>query len=737
MSQFNDRLKRAIKAQTWDEYEEAWLDAIESENTKFSDYIRAANEAITAGHGERAGQMLELIHQSGLIDSLSPEKNVEFLETLACSLPRSKPTRTLLLKTYKEQFGHIEGFDGCVETSGLMDGTRPGEVIPLFKRMIHYQPGSYVKHRSGWGVGMVKELDPSLGTATVDFEKKDGHSVKLDALPQICDPIESDHYQVLAWKKPDELRRIAEEEPIELVKLVLRTSNRPLPLSRIREAISGVAVDSTSWSRWWARTRNAIKKDALIGQSGGKSNELYLLDGPEALTTSLDRKFEGLSPIERLKALRESVTELRTDQHHLLEEHYVTLRRDIDRGDLSISDRVSALLLLKANAPDGQEIAEVGALALKVSHPAHLLNSLHRDDDLRDTMDVIRELDPVEWKSTLDDFLMLADDSLREYLVQEITDNQGLDHLNGLASKVMRRPNKSPLMFLYLARIAASANHGKFSILAGVSPADLFRQALALFDRLSLKSEGNRKDPSLATAVKRYKQHLATKPFALLNRILDQGTIADAREIYIQLTGSRSLSDSNVDKVKAIILRKFPKALAGQRFRTSVSASDSAIYSTQMGMDKVRSEVEQIRNVKLPEIFEAIGDAAALGDLSENAEFTSAIEERENLNRRVLELQGELDRARLIDPTQTSTTQVGLGCKIRIMNLTTDSEHTYSLLGPWDGGPEEGVLSYLSPLGKALLQGSVGEEIEVELPNGTQTVKIEEISRGNTPTAKK
>ncbi|NRA75282.1 MAG: transcription elongation factor GreA, partial [Planctomycetes bacterium] len=414
-----------------------------------------------------------------------------------------------------------------------------------------------------------------------------------------------------------------------------------------------------------------------------------------------------------------------------------TLRRDINRGDLSISDRVSALLLLKANAPDGLEIAEVGALALKVIHPAHLLNSLHRDDDLRDTMDVIRELDPVEWKSTLDDFLMLADDSLREYLVQEITDNQGLDHLNGLASKVMRRPNKSPLMFLYLARIAASANHGKFSILDGVSPADLFRQALALFDRLSLKSEGNRKHPSLATAVKRYKQHLATKPFALLNRILDQGTIADAREIYIQSTGSRSLSASNLEKVKAIILRKFPKALAGQRFRTSVSASDSAIYSTQMGMDKVRSELEQIRNVKLPEIFEAIGDAAALGDLSENAEFTSAIEERENLNRRVLELQGELDRARLIDPTQASTTQVGLGCKIRIMNLTTDSEHTYSLLGPWDGGPEEGVLSYLSPLGKALLQGSVGEEIEVELPNGTQTVKIEEISRGNTPTAKK
>ena len=57
MSQFIDRLNRAIKAQTWGEYEEAWLDAIEAENMKFSEYIQAANAAIAAGHGERAGQM--------------------------------------------------------------------------------------------------------------------------------------------------------------------------------------------------------------------------------------------------------------------------------------------------------------------------------------------------------------------------------------------------------------------------------------------------------------------------------------------------------------------------------------------------------------------------------------------------------------------------------------------------------------------------------------------------------
>ncbi len=737
MSKFTDRLERAIKAQAWDEYEETWLDAIEAENVKLSEYLTAARQAIDASHGERAGQMLELIHQSGFTDSLSPDKKVEFLETLCCSLPRSKPIREGLLENYREQFGHIDGFDNCVETSGLMDGTRPGEVIPLFKRMIHYQPGSYVKHRSGWGVGMVKELDPGLGVAIVDFEKKEGHSVKLEALPQICDPIESDHYLILAWKKPDDLRQMAEDEPAEVVKLVLRTSNKPLQLARIREAISGVAVPSSSWSRWWSRARTAIKKDPLVGQSGGKSNELYLLDGPEALATSIGRRFEGLEPAERLKAIRESLVEMRNDQHHLLESQFKLLRRDIDRGDLSISERVSALLLLKDHAADDQEIASIGALTMKVSHPATLLNSLNRDDDIIETMGVIRELNPEGWNATLDECLLHADDSLREHLLLEIKKGGNSDHLNNIAAKVLRRPSKSPLMFLYLLRRSTSSNHADFPSLEGVSPPDLFRQALALFDRLTLQSEQDRRNQNLTCAVKRYKQQLAMKPFSLLNKILDLSVLADAREIYIQLTGSRALSDSNLEKAKAIILRKFPKALAGQDARRTASSSESAIYSTQFGMDKVRHELEEIRNVKLPEIFKAIGDAAALGDLSENAEFTSAIEERENLNRRVMELQGDLDRARLIDPSQASIDQVGLGSKIRIVNLTTESQDTYSILGPWDGGPDQGVLSYLSPLGKALLQRSVGDEFEVKLPNGTQLVKIEEISRGEIPKAGK
>ena len=733
MSKFIDRLTQAMKEQAWGEYEEAWLDAIEGENVRFSEYLNATSNAITAGHGERAGQMMELILQSGLTDELTPDKKLEFHEALACSLPRNKDARETLLELYKKQFGHIEGFDNCVETSGLMDGTRPAEVIPLFKRMVHYQPGSYVKHRSGWGVGVVKELDPALGTATVDFEKKDGHSVKLEALPQICDPLEADHYLVLGWQRPEELRRIAEEEPGELIKLVLRTSNRPIPLARIREALVGVAVPATSWSKWWSRARTAIKKDPLVGLSGGKNNELYLLDGPEALATSIERRFSGLSPKDRLKTIRECLSEIPEDQLPLLDGQFKILRRDIVRGDLDHANRVSALLLLRDHAPDGEEESAIGALVLRAGHCADLLNSLGRDDDMRDTLALIRELDTDDWVQLRSELILQADDSLRELVLNLLDDSGELAIADQIASSVLHRPRRSPLFFLYLARCSASENSAKFPSLKGASAPDLFRQAAALFDRLSLENEGSAKNPGLEIAVKRYRQHLSVKPFALLSRVLDQCGLTDAREIYMQLAGSRSISDSNLDKAKAIILRKFPKVLAGQPSRGSVAVAESAIYSTEFGLSKVQSELEEIRNVKLPEIFKAIGDAAALGDLSENAEFTAAIEERENLNRKVMELQGDLDRVRVIDPEEASMDQIGLGSQIRFHNLSTDTVAEYCLLGPWDGGPDEGVLSYLSPLGKAMLQKKVGDQFEVKLPTGVHSIKILEISQGKVP----
>ncbi len=117
-----------------------------------------------------------------------------------------------------------------------------------------------------------------------------------------------------------------------------------------------------------------------------------------------------------------------------------------------------------------------------------------------------------------------------------------------------------------------------------------------------------------------------------------------------------------------------------------------------------------------------------MGDLSENYEFTSAIEERENLNRRVMELQAQLDSVEVIDLSQASTSAIGVGSRVTMTNLDSNETETYSILGPWDANPDQGVVSYLSPLGRGLLNAEAGQELDVELPDGKAKYKVDAIA---------
>ena len=306
------------------------------------------------------------------------------------------------------------------------------------------------------------------------------------------------------------------------------------------------------------------------------------------------------------------------------------------------------------------------------------------------------------------------------------------EEIDARVREVCRIPSKAPLLFLWIVRNSTASLRNLPRSARDLSPADLFRQAAALLDRLSLRAE-QEKSPALTLQVKRYRQHLGTRPFNLLSRILEVCTTQDAWAIYQLVSSARGFSASSVAKMLALILRRHPSVLASNRAKTAV-VDDSVIYSTEKGIKRLSRDLEEIRNEKLPEIYKAIGDAAALGDLSENAEFTSAIEERENLNRRVLDLQAQLDRTQVIDPSEASTDVVGIGSRVKLLNLSDGVGSCYDLLGPWDGSPEDGVLSYQSPLGKALLRRSPGEEIEVTLPGGQVRYRLEGIERA-APTA--
>jgi transcription elongation factor GreA len=148
---------------------------------------------------------------------------------------------------------------------------------------------------------------------------------------------------------------------------------------------------------------------------------------------------------------------------------------------------------------------------------------------------------------------------------------------------------------------------------------------------------------------------------------------------------------------------------------------------TKFGYEKLSKELEYLKTVARPEVAKEIDSARELGDLKENAEYHAAKEKQAHIERRIAELSDILSRAVVVDPTQHAHNRVAFGSTVYLIDVDTDEEVKYTIVGAPEANPEKGLISYHSPLAKALIGKEVGDEVEVNLPGGTKVYEIDKI----------
>ncbi len=143
---------------------------------------------------------------------------------------------------------------------------------------------------------------------------------------------------------------------------------------------------------------------------------------------------------------------------------------------------------------------------------------------------------------------------------------------------------------------------------------------------------------------------------------------------------------------------------------------------TKEGLDTLRSELEELLNVKRPKLVERLANARSQGDLSENSDYQSAREELEFLDGRIDELEEVLKNADVVSTNGKGNGGVGLGTKV---TLKANGKQTiFDIVGEWEADPVNKKISHDSPLGVALLGKKVGEKVEVEAPAGKVAYEI-------------
>ena len=149
---------------------------------------------------------------------------------------------------------------------------------------------------------------------------------------------------------------------------------------------------------------------------------------------------------------------------------------------------------------------------------------------------------------------------------------------------------------------------------------------------------------------------------------------------------------------------------------------------TVTGLEKIKIELDERKNITRPKIVQAIAEARSHGDLKENAEYHAAKEEQGLNEKKIQELETTIAKANVIDVTQLEKSdKVVFGSTISVKDLETEKESKYKIVGKDEADVKSGLIFYQSPMGKGFIGKSKGEFVEIKTPSGEKSFEITDV----------
>jgi len=684
-----ERLAEALSREDYDALENAWLELMEAERIPGERLAKVIERLVADGQGARALDMVMALAPE-LVRAGRHAEALPLLRAVAPAARGNEDVRANLIECYRALNRRLRHLSACLDRSGLINEEDLGAAVAKLERLLSYQVGDYFYHSAGWGLGQIEDFDPLTAAATIDFERKPGHTVPLETIESIFERLEPDDFRVLRKRDPEALQRLAEDDPAALVRKVLAANQGRISVRSLREALTAEVISPDAWSRWWSRARKAITRDPLVAIGQGTNPVLTLRAEELTYESEMAARFASLK-----------------DLHHkteLLREYVAHKEKGADPEGV---------------APDAAEFPSPEEIIAAQSDPIPLLNGLTTNAARARALALLKARSET-WPAVCQEILLRGPMELWDAAAADLPTRGEEPSIEAVVARVLEAPEERLELFAYVCR----------NLLAGrwdldVNPTRVFDQLLNVGDDLAREKAYQRgavsrfdKDEALA----HIRQSFRAGGLAYFDRMLEQGGEAEAARLLFRIRQSRVLGNQVFAALERKILRKYPKLLA--REEEPAPASADYIYNTPEAIERRRKEHDHLVNVEIPRNSEDIRRAAAMGDVSDNADWRSAIQEQSLLHAKAAQMAEELQRARPIEPSMVSTDHVSIGTRVTVENTESGEQTTYTILGPWDADAERGIIAYVAPLAQALMGKRVGEETTLAHHGARTTYRI-------------
>jgi len=723
---FRSRIGSAIASRDFTEVEAAWREYASLHPEDWAYLLQVAHQLGRYDKGAVAGELcLTLAH--ALLEKGETEAAFEAARASLKASQRTEGLRDLLELVYAARYADNPNLQEFFEKSGLKgEAGSLRQQVDALDRFLTFAEGAYVFHRGGWGYGVVVEFDPEEEQMVVDFQRKPGHRIGILNATKILERLADDHIGVYKHYRRAELDQIIKEDPARVFHLFLRSYGGKATLKQVREELVPDVLDKTEWSRWWSRAKKALLKDPRIKVGKGSAPPLELREKAKTVEEEV---------AERMVAHASGIAKVTVAREYLRSLDLTDALRDAIAGELeralsaeeNPAGRLS-LLYLRADLklPESDEAAaQARELAAGATDLVTLCADLEPSDRKRVVADVAATAGD-EWAERVVAVLRSGDADVADTVLEQLRQHRP-DLLIALFSELSANPRANPSMFLWYVRGLLQETI-PVELAPGEKDSTVMEKLLTLGDQIGLEQKRSG-DKDLKEFLRHLRSFFTSRRLKMFKAFVQKSSLSYARYLFAKIQRNRGFTDQTKQAMLDVIEIAHPDihTAPDEAPTGEVTPSTDVIYTTLHGYKQRERELKHILEVEVPHNAEDLGRAASFGDISENAEYTAALEKQDQLMRRVRELRDDLDKARILDPEQVTTERVVVGTRVRLNNLSRGGEERYALLGPWDTDLERGVISYLSPVGRGLLGKCRGDRADITLPEGSVTYEVLEI----------
>ena len=587
-------------------------------------------------------------------------------------------------------------------------------------------PGVFCLHKS-WGVGCIGGWELFDDRMVIDFEDRKAHAMKLEFAANSLAILPGTHILARRFAELPKLAKLAQEDPVGLVREVLLSHNGSMLLDNFEAVVKPRIVSEAKFKGWWESAKRLLKSKPEFIVPAKRTLPLELRAGNLSPSDALAGDFRRARSVkDKAKAMEAIAREvaLFTDKdelHALLKEADEAATQNLrlhtsEAIDLILArdelrDKVPALhgdvfpSLATAIAQEGSRLAEsVGGLA--VSKQRRVFDALV--DAAGDAG--VASLLPL----------------LNKLSVRSIGELTGVLHAKSYAGPLNGFLKTGILHRTLASDLLVWITNERTGLAADVFGPELAGALISAVERDHYDEESRRTN-RVGEAL------LADRE--LISDLITGVELPQVRNFARQLMLSTAIEQMGKRSLLARFIRVYPEIEELINERASKEEQEVALIVSWKSLMEKKQAYDHLNNVEMPKNREDISIARSYGDLRENFEYKSAKEYSRVLARRKFEMERDLQRAKTTDFADATTDKVTLGTRVTLLDLATNVPEEFSILGAWDTDVPNHVISYLSVTGAAILNKTVGEEVDLptEESSTTRRVRITAIAHAALP----